>query len=419
MSTSNTTASPTRAAMKSSAVRGAAMVAIGLAVGQVFAYLLTLAAARTLGPQDYGIFGSMLAIMLVGSVLALGIQAAGAKRIVLSADGSRAAAALGVMHSAILAGIAVAAATAVVSPLISWLLHLDGPLVVLLVALNLAPFTWVGGILGVAQGRERNARLAATYAIFGIGRALGGIVAVVLTESIALTLAAMALGTLLAFLASWLLTRPLVTRPAEHLANFRVDVLHATHALFALFVLTNLDVLLARHFLSATQAGMYAVGAVVTKIAFWLPQFVAMVAYPRLADHRRANTLTKGAAAVVGIGVLAVGFVALFPSFVVTFIGGAAYDELVSEVWIFAAIGSMFGLAQFLLYSQIAASKRAAIAVLWVAVAALVVLVAFFHDSVLQIATVVLLIASALAVIGVAELLVERRRESREPISVG
>lgn len=419
MSTSKTSTSSARAAMQSPAVRGAAMVAIGLGVGQAFAYLLSLAAARSLGPEDYGIFGSMLAIMLVGSVLALGIQAAGAKRIVLSPEVSRPAAALGVLHFALWAGIAVAAATAIVSPLISSLLHLDGPLVVLLVAMNLAPFTWIGGIVGVAQGRERNARLAASYAIMGVGRAAGGIAAVVLTKSIVLTLIAMAIGTFAAFLACWLLARPLVAKPAARLLKFRIDVVHATHALFALFVLTNLDVLLARHYLPAAQAGMYAVGAVVTKIAFWLPQFVAMVAYPRLADHRRAATLTKGAAAVVAIGVVAVGFVALFPGFVVAFIGGAAYDELVSEIWIFAAIGSAFGLAQFLLYGQIAASKRAAIVVLWVAAATLVVMVALFHASVLQIATVVFLVACTLAVIGVAELLVERNRERQGVPSVG
>ncbi|MGB3674369.1 MAG: oligosaccharide flippase family protein [Candidatus Nanopelagicales bacterium] len=419
MSTSETTRGSTRAAMQSPTVRGAAYVAIGLGVGQALAYLLSLAAARSLGPEDYGIFGSMLAIMLVGSVLALGIQAAGAKRIVLDPVATRSTVGLGVLHFALWSGIAVAAATALVSPLISSLLHLDGLVTVLLVAANLAPITWMGGLLGVSQGRERNARLALSYAIMGVGRAIGGIAAVILTKSIVTTLTAMAIGTFIAFGICWLLASPLVAKPPKRLAGFRIDVVHATHALFALFVLTNLDVLLARHYLPATQAGMYAAGAVVTKIAFWLPQFVAMVAYPRLADHRRAETLTKGAAAVIGIGVIATGFVALFPSFVVTFIGGSAYEELVSEVWIFAAIGSAFGLAQFLLYGQIAASKRAAIAALWVAAATLVVLVSIFHSSVLQIAVIVLLIASMLAIVGVIELLFERRSEAKEIARVG
>lgn len=418
MAISNSNPSATRAAMQSPAVRGAVLVAIGLGIGQVLAYLLSLAAARSLGPDNYGIFGSMLALLMVGSVLALGIQAAGARRIVLAGDSERPSAGLGVIRSAAWASLGVAIATIVISPFITWLLHLDGPLAVILVALNLAPVTWSGSLLGVTQGRERNARLAAVYAVVGVGRALGGIIVVIATKSIVATLLAMAVGTFLAVAVSWFLTSPLVGHPASKLSNFRIDVVHATHALFALFVLTNLDVLLARHFLPAAQAGMYAAGAVVTKVAFWLPQFVATVAYPRLADHRRAQTLGKAAAAVAGIGILSVAFVALVPGLVVALIGGSAYDELTSEIWIFAAIGSVYALAQFLLYSQIAASKRAAIAVLWVATGALVALVWMFHASVLQIAVVVLSVASMLALIGVVELLVERSREAKGLISV-
>lgn len=414
MAISNSNPSPTRAAMQSPAVRGAVLVAVGLGIGQVLAYLLSLAAARSLGPDNYGIFGSMLALLMVGSVLALGIQAAGARRIVLADVSTRARAGLGVVRSAAWAALGVAVGTVVISPFITWLLHLDGPLAVVLVALNLAPITWSGSLLGVTQGRERNARLAAVYAFVGVGRALGGIVVVVATKSIVLTLLAMAIGTFVAVAVSWLITTPLVDRPAAKLSGFRIDIVHATHALFALFVLTNLDVLLARHFLPASQAGIYAAGAVVTKVAFWLPQFVAAVAYPRLADHRRSETLSKAAAAVAAIGLVSVLFVALVPGLVVALIGGAAYEELTSEVWIFAAIGAAFALAQFLLYSQIAASKRAAIAVLWIAAGTLVILVALFHASVLQIAIVVLCVASALALVGIIELFVERARGSNE-----
>lgn len=413
MAISNSDPKLGRAAMQSPAVRGAVLVAIGLGIGQVLAYLLSLAAARSLGPDNYGIFGSMLALLMVGSVLALGIQAAGARRIVLADPTTRSSAGLGVIRSAAWASIGVAVATIIISPFITWLLHLDGPLAVILVALNLAPLTLSGSLLGVTQGRERNARVAAIYASVGVGRAVGGIAVVITTQSVVLTLLAMAIGTCLAVAVAWFLTSPLVSRPAVKLTNFRIDVVHATHALFALFVLTNLDVLLARHFLPPSQAGMYAAGAVVTKIAFWLPQFVATVAYPRLADHRRSETLTKGAAAVSAIGLLSVGFVAIVPGLVVALIGGAAYDELTSEIWIFAAIGAVYALAQFLLYSQIAASKRAAIAVLWVATVALVALVAMFHASVLQIAVVVLAVASVLALIGVIELFIERSRESK------
>lgn len=410
----NTTARAKISALGQGTMRGAVLVAAGLAIGQVAAYLLSLSAARLLGPDAYGIFGSMLALIMVGSVLALGIQAAGAKRVVLVEPKERPLVGSGVVRWSILASVAIAIATIVISPLLDWLLHLNGIVPIVLVALNLAPLTFWGGVLGVAQGREAHLRLAAIYAVVGLGRAIGGVGAIILTKSVVGGLVGMAIGTWITAILAWLFARALLHRPAQKLMHFRGDVTHATHALLALFVLTNLDVLLARHFLSAAQAGMYAAGAVVTKVAFWLPQFVATIAYPRMADHRRGSTLGKGALAVGVIGVLSVGAVALLPNLVVRFIGGAAYDELASEVWIFAAIGAAYALAQFCLYSQIAAGKRAAIAVLWVATACLIGLVILFHASVLQIALCVLGVAIGLALVGLIELLIEVKRERRD-----
>lgn len=413
MAGNNTTTRQKLAALQNSTLRGAVLVGIGLAIGQVMAYLLSLVAARSLGPDGYGIFGSLMALLMVGTVLALGIQAAGAKRVVLGSARERRTVGSGIIRWSLWAALAIAIATIAISPAVSWLLHLNGPLLVVLVALNLAPLTMWGSLLGVAQGREAHARLAAMYAITGIGRAIGGIIVVIATQSVTLTLVGMAIGTWTSVGLCWMLSSPLIRWPAEKLLNFRVEVVHATHALFALFVLTNLDVLLARHFLPAEQAGLYAAGAVVTKVAFWLPQFVATIAYPRMADHRRSATLSKGALAVVIIGVLSVAVVAAIPNTVVSFIGGSAYAALASEVWIFAAIGASFALAQFLLYSQIAASKRAAIAVLWIAAATLALLVVIFHSSVLQIALIVLGVALSLSLVGVVELFFERSREGR------
>ena len=51
-------------------------------------------------------------------------------------------------------------------------------------------------------------------------------------------------------------------------------------------------------------------------------------------------------------------------------VGGAAYgDALGGAVWIFAILGTLFALAQLLLYSGIAASDRVAAVAVWCAVA--------------------------------------------------
>ena len=411
MTTSDTGAAVRTKTTKRGALHGAVLVAGGLAVAQVFSYLLSLISAKVLGPDGYGVMGAMLNLILVGNVLALGIQAAGARRIVLMDATNRPRVGAGVLRAALVAGILVFVVTALLSPIFTSLLHLSSFMLILLVAANLYPATVYGGLLGVSQGREAHARFAIVCALTGSGRAVGGIAGVLAGKSVTMALTGMLAGSIAGVLIAWLLTKPLVAKPPMRLENFRSDVLHATHALFALFVLTNMDVLLARHFLTPTQAGMYAAGSIVAKVTFWLPQVVAMVAYPRLADHRRSSTLGLAALAVIAIGLVATGMIALLKNVVVQFVGGSAYAGLASEVWVFAAAGSAFGLAQFLLYSQIAASKRAAIVVLWLAVASLVVVVWRFHSSVLQIASCVLCVALAVSLVGMIELLIERQRE--------
>ncbi len=417
MTTSDTTA-PTAPSTRRGALHGAILVAVGLGVAQVTSYLLSLVAARRLGPEIFGAFASMLALILVGNVLALGLQATGARRIVQLPDADRPNGGLGIMRESPFAGFVVAGLTVLIAPLLDRLLHLDGLWPVLLVAACLYPATLFGGLLGITQGHESHARLATMCALQGSGRAVGGVTALFLSPTLNAALIGMLVGSAVAAFVGWLVARRLTAAPPAQIPDLRREVIHDTHALFVLFVLTNIDVLLARHFLPATQAGMYAAGSIVAKVMFWLPQFVATVAYPRLADHRREATLLKASAAVFAIGAVATAAVAMLPNLVVALVGGQAYSGLASDVWIFAASGSAYALAQFLLYGQLAASKRSAIAVLWLAVLTLVGLVAFaFHSSVLQIVTTVLGVASTVAVVGLTEVFVERHRSNNRQVA--
>ena len=50
---------------------------------------------------------------------------------------------------------------------------------------------------------------------------------------------------------------------------------------------------------------MYALGAIATKVAFWLPQAIGVVFYPRLADPAQSgDSLRQAVTVVAGIGVV-------------------------------------------------------------------------------------------------------------------
>jgi O-antigen/teichoic acid export membrane protein len=388
------------------------LVAAALGIAQVAAYAVSVVAARALGPDGFGILAALLGILLIGSVLAMGIQAVAARRLVQVEPSQRAGAARSMLRDGLIGGGAVALATLAISPLLVWLLRLDGWASLLLAAAAFVPLTWAGAQYGVAQGRESYRRLAAVYALVGLGRGVGGVIGALATGSVLGTMAGLALGTAVGAIIGRILVAPLASAPRERLEGFFAESAHATHALLALFVLTNVDVLLARALLDAEQAGIYGVGAVIAKVAFWLPQFVGVVAFPRFADARRGRATVVSLLAVTGIGLLVVAGTALLPGLVVGFVGGAAYSSLVPVAWLFAALGATFALAQALLLTRLAIDDRRAVIAVWGAAALLVATATLILPRTVEgLATSALTAGAALAVVGLAVTARELRRD--------
>jgi hypothetical protein len=177
----------------------------------------------------------------------------------------------------------------------------------------------------------------------------------------------------------------------------------AVTGLLGLFLLTNLDVPLARHFLAAEASGLYALGAVVAKIAFWGPQFVTTLVYARLVTGGDRRRLLAGSAAlIVASGALLAAVLAALAALGVALpLLGRDYAAIGPALPLFAALGCSLALVQLLLFEEIAASARrmgrvlAAAAVLQAALISVA-----FHDSVGEIVGTALTVALALVAVG-------------------
>ncbi|MGV1004684.1 MAG: lipopolysaccharide biosynthesis protein [Candidatus Nanopelagicales bacterium] len=363
---------PTDARIESGvSVGGTAQVAVGMTIAQVLALAQMLLASRLLGPAEFGVFGSLAVIMLLGST------AMAATQVVLA---RHAALGVAVGDAGRKAVVAIALGTAAVglaaSPLIAWLLRLPewrGPV---LIALTFVPMTVSGAQLGRLQGRERYRRLALMYVITSAGRALGGVAAAAVWRTADAGAAGMLLGTTLAALAGVLIARvPQAGAPSAGRARaLAVEIGHAGHALVALYALTNVDVLLARSQLAAHSAGLYAAGQLVNRAVFFLPQAVLVAAFPRMVASAGGKAQRQTLWAVGGLGLLATAGTALLPGLVLAVIAGSQYAEVTGQLWLFALAGAGFGVAQVLLYARLARHDRRAALVLWVGVSLLIAL---------------------------------------------
>ena len=396
--------------MRSSLLHGTGLVAVALGIAQIAAYVVNVVAARALGPDEFGIVAAMLGLILIGNVVALGLQAVIA-RLIVASDSTKAAIGSQGLRLGLASAAAICLAALAITPAMAWLLDLSNWWPLLWVALTLAPLTWIGAQLGVAQGRESFARLALIYASVGLGRGIGGVVGALIGSSAAATLFGIMVGSVCGAFIGRIAVAPLHASDHRPIRPLMHPVAHATHALFALFLLTNIDVVLARALLPADQAGDYGVGSIVIKIAFWLPQFVGIIAFPRLADARRSRTLIITLATVAGLGSVIVLTTAAVPGLVVAAVGGPQYESLVPIVWLFALIGALFALAQVLLLARLAVDDRRAVLAIWIAVIALGVnAVLVLPRTVTGIATAVAIAAALLCIIGLAYTLREYRQ---------
>jgi O-antigen/teichoic acid export membrane protein len=379
---------------------GGIAVAAGTTVANVLSYGLSLAGARLLAPEQYGVFVALLAVTLVASVPALALQAVVAVRVVRAgAAHSRAAA------EAVGLGLAAAGTMLVVgvlvAPVLDRFLSLGGPAAAVWVAVGVAAATALAALQGIAQGRRDFHRLAVILIVYAAGRVAGGIAGLLVLDDVTGALTGVAAGVLAATAVAWLL----VGRPRPARGGWRVgELLVAGQALAGLYLLTNLDPVLARHYLPAAESGLYGAGAVLAKAAFFLPQAVVLVLLPQLAAAPRpGRALWTGVAVLAGLGVLMTGVTRLAGGLAVAAVGGSAYRELAGPAWMFVAVGSALGIVQLLLYAQLAMDRAHATIAVWVVVAAEAVLIAAFaHHSLTEIVGAALAVALTAAALGLA-----------------
>jgi O-antigen/teichoic acid export membrane protein len=407
--------------------RDALVLAAGMAVANAGNYAFNVVMAFLLGPEAYGALAALLALVLVGSVPGLALQAVVARRTTLA--GGTAWPGMGWLVGR--AGAGLVLLTVLLGPGLVLFLHLDSAVPVAWLALALAPTPLLFATQGLLQGRERFGALAAVMVAGAAVKLAAGLALVAAGFGVSGAMAGVAAGGLLAALAGLRLATPTtpgaVDTPAPGSATpggvadpivptpWWREVGTATTGLLGLFLLANVDVLLARHYLDRAAAGRYALGAVVAKIAFWAPQFVVTVIFPRLVGAADPRRLLAGSALLItGFGgLLAVGLVLADGLGLVVPVLGGGYAGLGPLLPLFAALGTALALVQLLLFEGIATRDRRMGRAVAVALVAEVALVAGpLHGSVAQVAGTALAVALALAAAGWWLL---RRRLGRPP----
>lgn len=373
-------------------------------------YLFQLVVGRSLGPEDYSLFGALFGIVYLAGALTNGVRVSVAK-FVADARATNQGAETGLLVSSamfqmLLLGTGFVAFFSLASPWIGSYLHSTRLTPVLITGAVIAVSLLLPVARGALQGAQRFAPFSGTLILEAGSRlALGG-AALALNMGVIGVLAAVGLSNLISMGIGLAFIKPplviaLKALPTGTLAKILIPT---TIGALAINLPTSADVVIVRHFFPAAEAGLYAGATVLGRVVLFLPMAISIVLFPKIASesalgHSGRGLLYKGLAvtALMSGGVCLA--LVIFPSLALAMLLGGEYASAQNLVPIYSAAMFFMSLAVVYLYYYLAVGRKAYLYILLLPHLALELgLIYVFHQSLTQVVLILLTVNISLAV---------------------
>jgi O-antigen/teichoic acid export membrane protein len=416
-----------RAELRERNARGVpVMVALTL-VASALNYLSSVVFSRVLDPVGFGELTSLLALSVILTIPTGAAQTVIAERVAVHSHAGDTNALRYLIRHAVGHVAAIAAVVALLYvlaiPLVIEALNLrvPGP------AIALSAMILLGFLVPIAfavlQGLDRFVTFGLMLVAVSLSRIVFGVSWAWAGGGAGGAIAGQALGmAVILLLSAWILRDKLLRRgtgAATSGLRRRPDVrtVSASGAFIAFAVISNLDVLLAKVFMSGEQVGIYAAVATVGKIVTFMPAAIAVAMVPDAAraQHSEGDSsrvLRLSALLVAGTAIAAAIPAAVAPGLLVSLMFGPGYEAAESGVLPIVCAGAGLAMLNLLVVYSVAIRDQRWVLLLAAGVVVQVVGVALFHGSPTEVATVQAV--AALAVLALNEAfshsLVWRRR---------
>lgn len=174
--------------------------------------------------------------------------------------------------------------------------------------------------------------------------------------------------------------------------------------LLCFMLLTNIDLILVKHFFKPIEAGYYSIAQMVGKIILFLPIPLVMVMFPKLTNlgeqkDKGLTILTRSLRIAIFFCVITILVVFLFPTLIIRILTGKVYPECIPLVRFFSINMTLFSLILILLYYHLSKHKRGFLYPLFSLTVIQTVSILFFHKTLTQVLFAVGLVALCLLIV--------------------
>lgn len=382
-----------------------ALLGVAMGMANALGYLVVMLLSRPLGPGE---FGGYTALSTYGVLLAI---PAGVFQVVVARrlSGDDPHEPTSAIRPAFCIGICGCALTALISPALAHWFQLPSFVTAVVLGAVLLPMMVTGCFQGILLGRGRLRALSALYLVNASTRVAAAACCAMLGANVTGVFAAMLLaGTITAIFGAWTCRADLRVLPRS--ARLARELIRSNSTLAAYIALTNIDMLLARHYLTAHESGGYALATTFARAMCWGTQFVALIIVPRMQGARPTGTLLRASGVVAAIGVVGFGIVAISPRLWITVAGGSDYGQFSHLALLCVVLGVAWALAQVWLFSEMGSDCGWLGMLTWAVIVIEVVAIAVrWHQSPGQLVWVCMAGALVVAAAGLLQVLVRHQ----------
>ncbi|HKW59164.1 MAG TPA: oligosaccharide flippase family protein [Candidatus Dormibacteraeota bacterium] len=380
----------------------------GLVAG-VGGFVYHAIAGRVLGPATYGQVAFLIAVYAVGTGPALIIVVVLARYTAMLAArgdaGVRSLTARTVRLVAIPCLVFILLTTLFARPIAAYA-HVGSTIPILILGFSIALIWQVAIPRGILQGLQRFTALSLNLSLELVVRTLVVFWLLKAGYAVSGAMAAVFAGLGFVFCLGLFSLRDHFRGVGRRvhlrvMANFSLT---AAAGIIGVLILYNQDVILAKHYLSDHDAGIYGGLNKIGTILYFLTLSVSQVLFPRVVEavakeQHPGRILLSSAAILAGLGACALAVFAVVPGLVVAVLFGPSFHDAIPLVFPVGVIGLALALNNLLVQFFMAVHDRLFMPILGLGVVAEAGLILVFHNTVGQVVLDVLVALVGLLVL--------------------
>jgi len=367
-------------------------------------YFFQVYVGRMLGPSDYGVYSSLVALLYIMSVPSSTIQTSVAK---LVSEYNPEYEKIKYLLTHVFRKLTLLALLASVLFMISSVyladyLRINSGIYFFILSI-LFFISFLGPVLvGALQGMQMFIQMGINSVAGTFFKLAFGVALVYLGFGVSGALLALVIGSFLALLMALI---PLLflkgIKEVKSSISFFSTSMIVLFATIGLAFLPNVDLLLVKHYLSETDAGLYAAAALLGKIVMFVTAPIAMVMFPKATVmHNKNNNgialLRKSLLYTGSISLLIIAVFIIAPEFIVRILFGSKFMGINDLIVYFAVALAFLSVTNAIVFYDLATRKYRFLYILGIISLLEVVLISLFHDNTLMVVRILTALMSVL-----------------------